>query len=389
MRFLLLPFYGSYLRLKYHLKFEGGDKAVPFHGPAVVFANHAHTLDPFFISAVYPYHIRWVAGSYLFKMKGVGYLLRNWVRCIPKTQGRNDLQTIRNISEALKNGDIVGVFPEGTRTWDGDMMDITTGTAKLARLFKVPVVFIHIRGGFPSRPRWADKERKGPVTVEVYRTLTPEEIASMDRERLEQVVSECLGFSNDVWQDEARIPYRGARRAEGIESLLYQCPCCGAYSSIRASGDRIVCSRCGAHAVLNDYDRLVECGGIGFSKLSQWHSFERQGLEKLFDTHADGPVFPIDKGVLFQKGDGGRLVDFSKSFFLETDLRGLHFTFSVPSGKEAVRADYDFRSISSMVINARQTVEFFHDGGLFRFRLEKGASPLKIWELYNLVQSRG
>lgn len=355
----------------------------------MVFANHAHTLDPFFISAVYPYHIRWVAGSYLFKMKGVGYLLRNWVGCIPKTQGRNDLQTIRNISGALKNGDIVGVFPEGTRTWDGDMMDITTGTAKLVRLFKVPVVFIHIRGGFPSRPRWADKERKGPVTVEVYKTLTPEEIASMDKAQLEEVVSDCLGFSNDEWQEDARIPYKGRRRAEGIESLLYQCPCCGAYSVIRASKDRITCSNCGAHAVLDDYDRLTECDRIGFSKLSQWHAFERQGLERLFDNHPGGPVFPADKGVLFQKGEDGRLVVFSRAFSLETDLAGLHFTFPALQGDGTGKADYDFKSISSMVINAKQTVEFFHDGGLFRFRLEKGSSPLKIWELYNLVQSRG
>ena len=122
----------------------GIEKVLPFKGPAVVFANHTHTNDPFFISAMYPYTIRWVAGSYLFKMKGVGFLLRNLVHAIPKVQGRSDLETIRNISRALKEGDIVGLFPEGTRSWDGEMMDITGATAKLVRIFKVPVVFVHI-----------------------------------------------------------------------------------------------------------------------------------------------------------------------------------------------------------------------------------------------------
>lgn len=389
MRFLLLPFYGNYLKLKYHLVIENRDAVLPFQGPAVVFANHAHTLDPFFISAVYPYHIRWVAGSYLFKMRMVGYLLRKWVGCIPKTQGRNDLQTIRNISEALKKGDIVGVFPEGTRTWDGDMMDIASGTAKLVRLFKVPVVFIHIRGGFSSRPRWAARERKGPVTVEVFKTFTPEEISSMDKAELEKAVSECLSFSNDGWQEKAHVPYLGRKRAEGVESLLYQCPSCKSYSTIKAEGDVISCTACGASVVLDDYDRLVEGRGIDFSKLSEWHGFEKEKLASLLSSHENGLLFPPDRGILFQKGSAGSLIDLSKAFVLSCDAKGLHFSFPKPLAGYGDSLDFDFSSISSMVINAKQTIEFFYQGNMFRFRLKRGSSPLKIWELYNLVQARG
>ena len=84
----------------------GMEQVLPFKGPAIVFGNHTHTLDPFFISAMYPYTIRWVAGSYLFKMKGVSFLLRHLVGSIPKVQGRSDLETIRSISRVLKEAGI-------------------------------------------------------------------------------------------------------------------------------------------------------------------------------------------------------------------------------------------------------------------------------------------
>ena len=96
-------------------------------------------------------------------MKIPSFLLRHWVQAIPKAQGKSDIETIRDISSALKGGGIVGLFPEGTRTWDGKMMDITSATAKLVRLFKVPTVFINIEGGFSKKPRWSHTERKGKV----------------------------------------------------------------------------------------------------------------------------------------------------------------------------------------------------------------------------------
>ena len=380
-RFLLVPFYGRYLKARYRMRTENMESVLPFKGPAIVFANHAHTLDPFLISAVYPYHISWVAGSYLFKMKMVGYLLTHWVHSIPKAQGRSDLSTIRNISEALGKNQIVGIFPEGTRTWDGEMMDIASGTAKLVRLFRVPVIFIHIKGGFPSHPRWADEERKGPISIEVHRILTSEEIKAMDIGELTEAVRASLSFSNDRWQDEARVPFRGSRRAEGIESLFYQCPACGSYSSIRASGDSFSCASCGAGARLDGYDRIIDGKRIPFTRLAEWHGWERKQLEELFCKEDDGkPLFPADGGMLLMKLEGNRFRVISRSFTAIATRKAI----SIP--EEGLV--FNFGEISSMVINAKQTIELYCPGGVYRIRLEKGSSPLKIWELYMTVQAR-
>ena len=281
-RFLKLT-YGTYLKRKYRMSAEGMEKVLPFKGPAVVFGNHTHTHDPFFISAFYPYTIRWVAGSYLFKMKGVSFLLRHLVHAIPKTQGRSDLETIRSISAALKNGDIVGLFPEGTRSWDGEMMDITAATAKLIRIFKVPVIFIHIEGGFLNKPRWSDTVRKGPVSVSVVRVLTPEEIGGMSLREITALTKECLSFSTDEWEEKKRIPYRSDKLAEGSERLFYLCPRCGRFSTMESHGNTLTCTSCSFSAVFDEYGRIkTNDKAIPYTRLSEWHEWEKKELERIF-----------------------------------------------------------------------------------------------------------
>ena len=383
-RFLKLT-YGTYLKRRYHITSKGMEKVMPFKGPAIVFGNHTHTVDPFLISAEYPYTIRWVAGSYLFKMKGVGFLLRHLVHAIPKVQGRSDLETIRNISRALKEGSIVGLFPEGTRSWDGEMMDITAATAKLVRIFRVPVIFTHIEGGFLNKPRWSDKERKGPVSVSVVRILTPEEISSMTLQEITEVTEECLSFSTDEWEEQARIPYRSEHHAEGSERLFYLCPECHRFSTIHGKGNDATCSKCGFSASFDDYGRIVTNGGYRWTRLSEWHEWEKSELRSIFaSSEGDTPIF-TDEGILFQIPGKRKLRKVSTSFTVSASRNGLHFSFSQPfsdDGRECHELSFPFSSIESVVINAKQTIEFYADGRQYRFRTALDRSPLKYQEIY-------
>ena len=380
--------YGTYLKRRYHMKGEGIEKVIPYKGPAIVFGNHTHTLDPFFISALYPYTIRWVAGSYLFKMKGVSFLLRHLVRAIPKIQGRSDLETIRSISAALKKGDIVGLFPEGTRSWDGEMMDITAATAKLVRIFKVPVIFVHIEGGFLNKPRWSDTERKGPVSIKVTEVLTPERIASMSLPEITKVVEDNLTFSTDKWEEQARIPYPSDKGAERIERLFYMCPSCHAISTMESSGNTVRCTKCSYSADLDEYGRIHTTRGE-FTKLSEWHEWEKGELSKLIDEK-DGELFS-DHCILFQTPGKKKLEDVSTSFSVSATRNELTFVF--PSavnirGNVTDKLVIPVSSIESLVINAKQTIEFYSDGKQYRFRVDENRSPLKYQELWLLVRER-
>lgn len=381
-KIVLMSTYGNYLKLRYRLKVIGKEKVKDLKGPAIVFVNHTHTLDPFWVSVKMPFHIRWVAGSYLFRMPLVSHLLSKWLGAISKTQGRSDLETIRSISKALKENDIIGLFPEGTRTWDGNTVDIVGSTAKLVRMFRVPVVFINIEGGFAKKPRWADKERKGSVFLHVMKVLYPEEIQKMSLPEISAEVEENLMFSHDEWiEKHPEIEYRGPV-AEGIERVLYICPECRSIQTYVSSQKSAKCSCCSSVVNVDSHYRLSS-DSIAFTKISQWHSWEREYMHELYEKSGEKSlIFPEEKGVLFQKATDKELLDLADSYSLKCYKNRFEFAFDkeVEGSKTKV---FSFDEIESLIINAKQTVEFFYNGIRYRFRPYGKISSLKYQALYN------
>jgi len=156
------PTYGTLLKSKHRIQTVGLEN-LPSDGPYLVLGNHTHLMDAFFVSASLPVHIHWVIGAHLFKNQILKILLQKLVGGISKQQGRSDFQTIRDISEVFKRGEVVGMLPEGTRTWDGEPLGFDETTAKLVRMFKVPVVFVLLESGYAQKPRWAgQRPRKRP-----------------------------------------------------------------------------------------------------------------------------------------------------------------------------------------------------------------------------------
>lgn len=385
---IVRPTYGKWLLLRHRVRTADYAK-IPKEGPFLILSNHAHVYDPFLISSSLPIHVRWVAGAYLFKNQVVSLLLGRWIGGIAKQQGRSDLQTIRDISAAFKQGEVVGLFPEGTRTWDGEPYGFDVATAKLVRLFNVPVVLLNLEGAYALKPRWARFARKGYMTIRVVRILMPDEMKAMKVADIMQVLEDTLGFSHTKWEAEHRIPYVSPKKAVGLEKLLYLCPSCGGRSTIRTKGDRVYCDACDLHFKLDPYDDLVLVSGNpnGIASIPAWHAWERAELGSIRATHtAESPLFPPDRGVLFQHGVDNRLLTLSRRFSLTLEPTRLVVNFPkvVPSGilQGLQSIIFDFSRMQSMIINAKGTVEFFHDDELWRIRIVGERSIVKYVELF-------
>lgn len=380
---LARPTYGRYLLWSNHIKTEGMDILTNMKGPFLILANHSQVYDPFFVSAASKVHIRWVAGALLFKLFALKTLLGGWVGAIPKQQGRSDLLTIRNISDALKKGDIVGLFPEGTRTWDGESVGFDEATAKLIKIFKVPIVIIRLEGIYATKPRWAEKKRVGSPMIRVLPPLSKEAIASMARQELYSYLVENLSFSYRTWQETNRIPFRGKAQAEGLERVLYLCPDCYSYSTLQTKKDRISCTKCSMTARLDAYDQFTTIQGSNpFKDVSKWHDWEtRQLFLHVTTAKPEASLFPPDKGALFQRGKNNKLITLSKSFSLSVTSGGMKVVGTDP----VIFTLFPFSKMQSMIINAKNTIEFYHDDELYRIRLERRSSSLKYVELFHML----
>ncbi len=372
--------YSSWYVRHNHVQTNNFEKIDFSKGPFLLVSNHCGAYDPIIISSVMTRNVSWVTGAYLFKSKFLNVVFKKICRCIPKQQGQSDFSCVREMQRTLRDGRVVGIFPEGTRTWDGDIAPYSLKTlAKMIRIFSVPTVFINLEGCFAQQPRWASYYREGQgIVVNFKKCLSVEEMKKMSLEELEEVVSDNLNFSNDKWKIHNAYNFVSAHRAEGIQRLFYMCPSCKTVSSIKASGNDIECLSCHAKATVTDKDD-IESQDIKFKKFSQWHKWEAENI-------INENEFPAEKGILFQVGkldNNGKLKTVSKN--IEVSMKNGSINVKTSKGP-----DYAFpiNQISSLILNAKQTMELVYDDMVYRVRLLPDASSLKYQEYYIASKNR-
>jgi 1-acyl-sn-glycerol-3-phosphate acyltransferase len=164
-----------FLKLKYRLKVEGG-KNIPRTGGAVIVANHCSYLDPPVMCAVSASRIvRFMARDTLFSSRFAKWYF-NGVRVIALDRTRGDLGALKRAIATLKEGKVIGLFPEGTRSRDGQMHEAKGGIGFLIAKGDVPVVPLYITGTFQAFPKGSSKFRPSRVTARIGKPITPEEI---------------------------------------------------------------------------------------------------------------------------------------------------------------------------------------------------------------------
>ena len=126
-----------------------GEENIPLVGGAILAINHTSYLD--FALGGIPANrrgrrlVRFMAKDAIFRHKIAGPLMRG-MKHIPVDRDAGS-QAFRDSVAALKNGEIVGVFPEATMSRSLDIKEIKSGTIRMARIAKVPVLPMIIFGG--------------------------------------------------------------------------------------------------------------------------------------------------------------------------------------------------------------------------------------------------
>lgn len=128
----------------------GGEKRI-HHGSAIIAANHTSYLDPPIVAASYDTPVAFLARKSLFRNFGAWLYPR--LNAFPIDRDHADLQTIKTILRKLRNEERVMMFPEGTRSGDGQLTDAKPGIGMLVSKSGVPVQPVHISGAYESFPK--------------------------------------------------------------------------------------------------------------------------------------------------------------------------------------------------------------------------------------------
>lgn len=126
-RAVVLPFY----RLAYRIRVEGSEN-VPSTGGVILCANHISGHDPPLLGMLSPRNVRFMAKEELFKIPVLGWFLGQGGGAFPVKRGTADRASLKRSLEVLQEGEVFGIFPEGTRNRTGTMGPLESGTAYLA-----------------------------------------------------------------------------------------------------------------------------------------------------------------------------------------------------------------------------------------------------------------
>ncbi len=155
--FLKRVLVGPLLRLIFQPWIEGLEN-VPEKGPAILVSNHLSFSDSFFLPLMVPRRITFLAKSDYFTGRGFkGRLTAGFFKGVGQLPvdrggGRASGATLRTGLRVLRRGDLLGIYPEGTRSPDGRLYRGKTGVARMALEAKVPVIPVAMIGTFELQP---------------------------------------------------------------------------------------------------------------------------------------------------------------------------------------------------------------------------------------------
>ena len=201
----LLPFQTTRLAVQllincmYRVRVKGLEN-VPPHGGALVVANHVSWADGVLLGLACPRHPRMVAYAKYFESPWLNWFGRLG-RIIPIGTTRKSMaESIRQAREALHNGEIVCIFPEGGISRDGQMQEFRPGFLAILKDTDVPVVPAYLGGLWGSifsyeggRFFWKwPKHWRYPVTIRFGRPIERAESVEEVQRAVEELGSERI-----------------------------------------------------------------------------------------------------------------------------------------------------------------------------------------------------
>jgi 1-acyl-sn-glycerol-3-phosphate acyltransferase len=194
-RFPINLFFMIFYGVRYY-----GRNHLPESGGVVLISNHQSHFDPPLIAAGLRRRLNFLARKSLFKFKPFAWLI-DMLDAIPLDIEGIGFTGIKESIKRLKNGEIILVFPEGARTWDGNIAPFLQGSLMLAQRTKSAILPAAISGCYEAFPRtqkyptfWGRIRvvYGKPITYDEIKGLTEEELRHLCEAKVAELYQEAV-----------------------------------------------------------------------------------------------------------------------------------------------------------------------------------------------------
>jgi 1-acyl-sn-glycerol-3-phosphate acyltransferase len=205
-------FLGPLLALLGRPKVEGLE-CVPDDGPAILASNHLAVADSFYLPLVVRRRITFLAKAEYFTGTGLKGWFTRWFYTaagqvpIDRTDADAAQSALNTAERLLKQGKLMGMYPEGTRSPDGRLYKGKTGLARLALQTAVPVIPVAMIGTDVVNPPGSKMWRFGQVTVRFGKPMDFSRFEGMEGNRfieraiIDEVIYELMQLSGQEYVD--------------------------------------------------------------------------------------------------------------------------------------------------------------------------------------------
>ena len=177
----------------YGLRVEGRENW-PTEGGALICSNHQSMFDPPLVGLTCPRRMNFLARDTLFRVPILAPLIR-YMDTIPIDREGSGLAGLKETLRRLKAGEQVLIFPEGTRTRDGEVAPLKPGFISVARRSRVPLIPVGLDGAYQAWPRTSRFPRSGRIAIVIGQAITAEQVAELPDDdllaALEQRILNC------------------------------------------------------------------------------------------------------------------------------------------------------------------------------------------------------
>ena len=170
-----------------------GRENFPEDGAALICSNHQSHYDPVLVGLTCRRRMNYLARKSLFKFKPFSRII-DFLDAIPLDKDGMGIAGIKETIKRLKRGELVLIFPEGSRCHDGEIGGFHEGFVVIARRTRTPLVPIGFDGAFHAWPRSRPYPLPGKIAVSIGEPITYEQYCDMDDREVADLLRERISF---------------------------------------------------------------------------------------------------------------------------------------------------------------------------------------------------
>jgi long-chain acyl-CoA synthetase len=198
-------------RLLFRMEVRGRDVLTWLEPPYLICPNHQSYIDPFLVCSTFPRHVlekTFHVGASMYFTNTAMAQLAHLINVVPIDPDTELLRAMRAASTGLRAGKILNIYPEGQRSFDGQLHDFKKGAAILATELKLPIVPVALDGAFRIWPRKSWRFRLAKVRIRFGEPIDAAAISSTepDAEVVYEKVTVELKQRIQQMLDEMRTP---------------------------------------------------------------------------------------------------------------------------------------------------------------------------------------